>query len=117
QDNNGDSLEYVVNQTMMRINLPSPLVSGAAYTFKIKWNYNINDRFKVGGRSGYEYFEEEDNYLYTIAQFFPRMAVYSDVEGWQNKQFLGYGEFALPFGDYEVNITVPADHIVAATGE
>ena len=72
---------------------------------------------KVGGRSGYEYFEKEGNYLYTIAQFFPRMCVYSDVEGWQNKQYLGRGEFALPFGDYEVSITVPGDHIVGATGE
>jgi hypothetical protein len=71
----------------------------------------------IGGRSGYEYFEEEDNYLYTIAQFFPRMAVYNDVEGWQNKQFLGQGEFTLPFGDYKVDITVPSDHIVASTGE
>ena len=72
---------------------------------------------QVGGRSGYEYFETDQNYLYTIAQFFPRMCVYNDVTGWQNKQFLGRGEFTLPFGDYEVSITVPADHIVAATGE
>jgi hypothetical protein len=71
----------------------------------------------VGGRSGYEYFEKDKNYLYTVAQFFPRMCVYNDVTGWQNKQFLGRGEFTLPFGDYEVNITVPADHIVGATGE
>jgi hypothetical protein len=71
----------------------------------------------VGGRSGYEYFEKDQNYLYTVAHFFPRMCVYNDVEGWQNKQFLGRGEFALPFGDYEVSITVPSDHIVAATGE
>lgn len=72
---------------------------------------------KIGGRSGYEYFETDKNYLYTIAQFFPRMCVYDDVNGWQNKQFLGRGEFTLPFGDYEVEITVPADHVVAATGE
>jgi hypothetical protein len=72
---------------------------------------------QVGGRSGYEYFESDQNYLYTIAQFFPRMCVYNDVTGWQNKQFLGRGEFTLPFGDYEVSLTVPADHIVAATGE
>src|SRR5690606_14307450 len=76
-----------------------------------------NDRMKIGGRSGYEYFPEDDNYLYTIAQFFPRMCVYNEVEGWQHKQFLGRGEFALPFGDYIVNLTVPADHVVAATGE
>ena len=70
----------------------------------------------VGGRSGYEYFEDEDNYIYTIAQFFPRMCVYDDVSGWQNKQFLGRGEFTLPFGNYDVSLTVPGDHIVSATG-
>ena len=116
-DDHGGKLPYTVNGTMMRIDLPSPLKSGKSYSFKIKYWYNINDRMKIGGRSGYEYFEEEGNSIYTIAQFFPRMAVYNEVEGWQNKQFLGRGEFALPFGDYKVNITVPADHVVSATGE
>ena len=101
---------------MLRIDLSTPLKDGASMSFRIKWWYNINDRMKIGGRSGYEYFEEEDNYLYTIAQWFPRMCVYNDVEGWQNKQFLGRGEFALAFGDYEVEITVPSDHIVGSTG-
>ena len=110
-------LQYIVNETMMRIELPKPLRKGQTFSFKIKYYYNINDRMKIGGRSGYEYFEEDDNSIYTIAQFFPRMAVYNEVEGWQNKQFLGRGEFSLPFGDYKVSITVPADHIVAATGE
>ena len=114
---NGKNLPYVVNETMMRIELPKGLKQGQTFSFKIKYSYNINDRMKIGGRSGYEYFEDEDNSIYTIAQFFPRMAVYNEVEGWQNKQFLGRGEFALPFGDYKVSITVPADHIVAATGE
>ena len=114
---NGKNLPYVVNETMMRIELPKGLKQGQTFSFKIKYSYNINDRMKIGGRSGYEYFENEDNSIYTIAQFFPRMAVYNEVEGWQNKQFLGRGEFALPFGDYKVSITVPADHIVAATGE
>ncbi len=114
---NGKKLSYTVNETMMRIELPKPLKTGQSFSFKIKYFYNINDRMKIGGRSGYEYFEEEDNSIYTIAQFFPRMAVYNEVEGWQNKQFLGRGEFALPFGDYKVSITVPSDHIVAATGE
>lgn len=109
-------LNYTIVYTMMRINLPEPLESGESYSFSIKWWYNINDRMQIGGRSGYEYFEEEDNYLYTIAQFFPRMAVYNDVDGWQNKQFLGSGEFTLPFGDYKVALTVPADHVVGATG-
>ncbi len=113
----GQKMSYAINKTMMRINLEKPLAPNSSISFKIKWWYNINDRMAVGGRSGYEHFEKDDNYLYTIAQFFPRMCVYSDVEGWQNKQFLGRGEFALPFGDYEVSITVPSDHIVGATGE
>lgn len=114
---NGEKMKYAINHTMMRIDPAKPLGPKQSISFKIKWWYNINDRMKVGGRSGYEYFEKEGNYLYTIAQFFPRMCVYSDVEGWQNKQYLGRGEFALPFGDYEVSITVPGDHIVGATGE
>jgi hypothetical protein len=117
QTTSGSNLRYTVNNTMMRIDLPTPLRQGQKFSFKIKWWFNVNDRMDIGGRSGYEYFEDEDNYLYTIAQFFPRMAVYNDVEGWQNKQFLGQGEFTLPFGDYTVNITVPADHVVASTGK
>ena len=113
----GQKMSYAINKTMLRINLSKPLAPHTSISFTVKWWYNINDRMAVGGRSGYEYFEKDKNYLYTVAQFFPRMCVYSDVEGWQNKQFLGKGEFALPFGDYEVSITVPADHIVGATGE
>lgn len=115
-DANGNELRYMINKTMMRIDLPKPLASGSSTTFKISWAYNVNNRLVGGGRSGLEYFPENDNYLYTIAQFFPRMAVYDDVEGWQNKQFLGRGEFALTFGDYEVDITVPADFVVGASG-
>ena len=117
KDARGGNLPYTINKTMMRVDMPSVLPSGGKFTFKIKWWYNINDRMKIGGRSGYEYFEADDNYLYTIAQFYPRMCVYDMVNGWQNKQFLGRGEFALTFGDYQVSITVPADHIVASTGE
>lgn len=113
----GKAMKHTVNKTMMRIDLSTPLAANGKITFKIKWWYNINDRMKIGGRSGYEYFEKDGNYLYTIAQFFPRMCVYNDVEGWQNKQFLGAGEFTLTFGDYDVKITVPSDHIVGATGE
>jgi hypothetical protein len=113
----GQPMKYFINKTMMRIDLAKPLLPGQSISFQIKWWYNINDRMQVGGRSGYEYFEADQNYLYTIAQFFPRMCVYNDVTGWQNKQFLGRGEFTLPFGDYEVSITVPADHIIGATGE
>ena len=117
KDTYNNDLFYIINETMMRIELPKSLRKGQSFSFKIKYSYNINDRMKIGGRSGYEYFENEGNAIYTIAQFFPRMAVYNEVEGWQNKQFLGRGEFTLPFGDYKVNITVPSDHIVAATGE
>ncbi len=113
----GRDMKFAINKTMLRIDLDKPLSAGSSVSFRIKWWYNINDRMKIGGRSGYEYFEENDNYLYTIAQWFPRMCVYNDVEGWQNKQFLGRGEFTLPFGDYEVAITVPSDHIVGSTGE
>ena len=117
KDSNGKPLRHIVNQTMMRVDLPSPLKSGQQYIFSIKWWYNINDHVLNRDRSGYEYFPEDDNRLYVIAQFFPRMAVYNDVEGWQNYQFWGNGEFALNFGNYDVSITVPEDHIMEATGE
>ncbi len=101
---------------MMRIDLPKPLKHGEKFTFSVKWWYNINNYMVEGGRSGYEYFPKDNNRLYVLAQFYPRMAVYNDVEGWQNMQFWGSGEFALPFGNFDVNITVPADHILEATG-
>tara|TARA_Y100000816_G_scaffold107133_1_gene74680 strand:- start:276 stop:2183 length:1908 start_codon:yes stop_codon:yes gene_type:complete len=116
KDLNNKNLNYSIVSTMMRIDLEKPMSTGDSYTFKIKWSYEINDRMKLGGRGGYEYFPKDGNFSYTIAQWFPRMAVYDDKEGWQNKQFLGRGEFALAFGDYELNITVPADFVVAATG-
>ena len=115
-DKSGKPLSYTINESMMRINLPSPLKHGSKMVFTIKWWYNINNYMIEGGRSGYEHFPEDGNNLYVLAQFFPRMAVYNDVEGWQNMQFWGAGEFALPFGNYEVNVTVPADHIMNATG-
>lgn len=117
QDAAGKPLSYTINQTMMRINLPTPLKHGEKFVFSIKWWYNINNYRVIGGRSGYEHFEKDNNNLYVIAQFYPRMAVYNDVEGWQNMQFWGAGEFALPFGNFDVNITVPADHILDGTGE
>ncbi|MFK8046647.1 MAG: M1 family metallopeptidase [Crocinitomicaceae bacterium] len=116
KDGSGNDLHYVINKTMMRVDLPKTLMPKGKTTLEIDWSYKINNRAEIGGRSGLEYFKEEDNYLYTIAQFFPRMCVYNDVEGWQNKQFLGNGEFTLAFGDYVVDITVPSDHIVSATG-
>jgi hypothetical protein len=112
----GHPMNKMINGTMMRVDLREPLNRGETVTFSIEWSFNIVDRNLLGGRSGMEYFPEEDNYIYTIAQFFPRMCVYDDVVGWQNKQFLGRSEFTLPFGDYRVRITVPADHMVAATG-
>jgi len=116
-NNNNDDLHYVISGTMMRIDLPTPLKSGASTKFKIEWNYPLHEQKVLGGRSGYEYFKEDDNYLYEVAGWFPRAAAYYDVMGWQNKQFLGNGEFTLEFGNYDVKITVPSDHIVAATGE
>jgi len=116
KDSQGKAMQYTVNQTMMRIELPQVLKFGEKISFSIKWWYNINNYTIDGGRSGYEHFEKDGNNLYVIAQFYPRMAVYNDVEGWQNMQFWGSGEFALPFGNFEVNITVPADHILEATG-
>ncbi|WP_395044637.1 M1 family metallopeptidase [Flavobacterium sp.] len=112
----GKPIQYSINQTMMRIELATPLKHNEKITFSIKWWYNINNYRLDGGRSGYEQFED-GNRLYVIAQFYPRMAVYNDVEGWQNMQFWGSGEFALAFGDFQVNITVPADHILEATGD
>jgi hypothetical protein len=117
KDAKGKPLAYTINQTMMRIDLPVAMKPGETYSFSIKWWYNINNYKIEGGRSGYELFEKEGNKLYIIAQFYPRMAVYNDVEGWQNMQFWGSGEFTLPFGNFDVNITVPADHILEATGE
>jgi hypothetical protein len=116
KDVNGKDLPNTINRTMMRVELPEAMKTGDKFSFKIKWWYNINDHVKEGGRSGYEYFEENDNKIYVMAQFYPRMAVYNDVEGWQNSQFWGRDEFALPFGDFDVNITVPADHILDGTG-
>ena len=116
KDITGKDIPYTINQTMMRVDIPQPLAAGQSVSFKIKWWYNINNHVTDRARSGYEHFDKDGNNLYVIAQFFPRMAVYSDVEGWQNHQFWGSGEFALPFGNYEVNITVPADHILDGTG-
>ena len=112
----GSKLSHTINQTMMRINLPQPLASGATFKFNISWWYNINNHRTQGGRSGYEHFPEDGNNNYVIAQFYPRMCVYDNVEGWQNDQFWGRSEFALEFGDFNVNITVPADHMLGATG-
>lgn len=113
----GKSIPYTINKTMMRVDLPQVLRPGQQFVFKIEWNYNISDRMKYGGRGGYEHFAEDGNDIFTMTQWFPRMCVYSDFQGWQNHQFAGAGEFALVFGNYTVQMTVPADHMVGATGQ
>ena len=113
----GKPLVYTVNKTMMRIDLPATLKPGQQFIMKIEWNYYIADRMKYNGRGGYEYFPEDGNDLYTMSQWYPRLCVYSDFQGWQNHQFAGSGEFALTFGNFKVAMTVPADHVVLATGE
>ncbi|HEX8477471.1 MAG TPA: M1 family metallopeptidase [Telluria sp.] len=116
KDSSGRPLRYVINRTMMRIDLPAPLKAGGRVAFSIDWNYKINEQKVLGGRAGYEQFDDKND-LFEIAQWFPRMAAYYDTYGWQHKQFLGAGEFTLEFGDYDVQLTVPADHIVASTGD
>lgn len=114
-DANGNPLPYTINYTMMRVDLKTPMKPGEKFSFRIKWNYKIPERMKIGGRGGYELFDD-GNCVFTITQWFPRMCVYSDYQGWNNKQFTGRGEFALPFGNYRVKMTVPADHVIASTG-
>lgn len=117
KDLSGKDIPITIVKTMMRVDLPQPLMPGQKTEFTMDWTFNIHDRMSfIGGRPGYEYFEKDGNYLYTMAEWFPRMAVYSDFQGWQHKQFVGRGEFALTFGDYKVKITVPADHMVGSTG-
>lgn len=115
-DKAGNDLPYIINGTMLRVDLPQPLLPSQMAELNFKWHYPIPDQKVLGGRSGYEYFEEDENYLYQIAAWYPRAAAYYDAKGWQNKQFIGNGEFTLEFGNYHVEITVPADHVVAATG-
>ncbi len=116
-DINGKGLQYTINQTMMRVELPATLKPGEKFAFKLNWNFKIPDKLTRYGRGGFEHFADDDNNLYSIAQFYPRMAVYSDYQGWQTLQFTSGAEFALNFGNFKVSITVPADHIIAATGE
>lgn len=116
-DETGKALRYTVNKTMMRVDLVAPLKPGQKFIFSVDWNYNISDRMVQGGRGGYEYFPDTKDYLFTMTQWYPRLCVYSDFQGWQNHQFAGRGEFALTFGNFKVQMTVPADHVVGATGE
>jgi len=113
----GKPLRHTINKTMMRVELPTVLKPGQKFVFKIDWNYHISDRMKTGGRGGYEYFPEDGNYIFTMTQWYPRLCVYSDFQGWQNNQFTSRGEFALTFGNFKVSMNVPADHVIGATGE
>ncbi|MDP2189018.1 MAG: M1 family metallopeptidase [Sphingobacteriaceae bacterium] len=115
-DDKGRALPYTINQTMMRIDLPKALAPGKKISFRIAWSYRIPERNRIGGRGGYELFED-GNAVFTITQWFPRLCVYSDYQGWNNKQFTGRGEFSLPFGNYKVRMDVPEDHLIVATGE
>ncbi|MCH2202038.1 MAG: M1 family metallopeptidase [Fuerstiella sp.] len=114
---NGTKLPYRVVGTHMRVDLPEALKPDSVFRFIVSWKYNIPDATLIRTRGGFEFFEDDGNYIYEIAQWFPRLCAYSDSAGWQHKEFLGRGEFALEFGDYIVRITVPDDHIVGATGE
>ena len=114
KDKLGNALKSTTNQTMMRIDLPAPLKPGQSFTFSLDWNYYITEYY---GRSGYEFFAKDGNSNYFIAHWFPRLAAYDDVNGWQTKQFWGQGEFTLIFGNYKVAITAPNDHVVGSTGE
>lgn len=116
-DTSGKALKYTINKTMMRVELPVPLKAGQRFVFNLNWDYKISDRRSEPGRGGYEYFAEDGNHLFTMAQWYPRLCVYSDFQGWQNHQFTGRGEFALTFGNFKVQMTVPADHVVGSTGE
>jgi len=120
-DGNGNAMDFTIVDTLMRIDLDEVLEQGDSVTFTIDFNYLLLETGVIGGRSGWECFEETDatggDCIYQIAQWFPRAAVFSDYEGWHNKVFLGRGEFGLEFGDYDVSITVPQDFVVAATGE
>jgi hypothetical protein len=109
-------LKHTIVKTMMRVDLPEKLAPGQSFEFHVDWNYQINNSKIIRGRSGCEYFESDKNYIYEVAQWFPRLCAYTDATGWQHKQFLGSGEFTLEIGDYIVSITAPDDHIVASTG-
>ena len=117
KDEDGKALRVTVVDTLMRIDLNTPLKPGKDVEFSMDFAFNLVEEDAVGARAGYEHFEEDGNDIFLVAQWFPRLAAYTDYEAWTNKPFLGSGEFTLEFGDYDVEITVPADHIVSATGK
>ena len=115
-DQNGEPLPLTIIDTMGRLDLPAALAPGDAFSFGVSWRFNITEEAAIGGRSGYEIFEDNNTQIFFLAQWFPRLAAYTDYMGWQNKAFLGRGEFTLEFGDYDVSLTVPGNHVISATG-
>ena len=106
---------YVMQGTQMKVPLASPIPSGGSQDIEIDWSYVMPESFASrNGRGARE--KLADGWAYLAAQWFPRAAVYDDVVGWQNDQFFGQGEFYLNFGNYDVSITVPHNHIVQSTG-
>ncbi|PRO67402.1 M1 family metallopeptidase [Alteromonas gracilis] len=120
EDKAGNDLRHTVVGTLMRVDLAQPLKPGSKVTFDIDFAFNIVEEDAVSARAGYEHFPDDEreggNDIFLLAQWFPRLAAYTDYEAWTNKEFIGRGEFTLEFGNYEVDITVPADHIVSSTG-
>lgn len=121
KDAKGNELKATIVDTLMRIDLKEPLKSGESVKFSLNFDFNILEENAVSARSGFEHFPDDarkgGNDIFMLAQWFPRLAAYTDYEAWHNKSFLGRGEFTLEFGNYEVAMTVPADHIVSSTGE
>jgi hypothetical protein len=117
----GNELKHTVVGTKMRVDLPMPLKSGESTSFAVDYAFNIIESDVMGGRGGYEHFPDDEidggGYLYEMSQWYPRMGAYTDYEAWTAKEFLGSGEFTQEFGNFDVTLTVPADHVVAATGE
>jgi len=116
KDAAGRALPHTIVKTMMRVDLPAPLAPGGTFAFSLSWHFNLNHVKAGHDRTAYEIFGKDGNALYTVAQWFPRLTAYTDYTGWQHKQYLGTGEFTLEFGDYDVRLTVPDDHVVASTG-
>ena len=121
KNSSGKALPVTLVGTLMRIDLDTPLKPGQAMDFSLDFAFNIVEEDAVSARSGYEHFpkdaREGGNDIFLLAQWFPRLVAYTDYEAWTNKEFLGRGEFTLEFGNYDVRLTVPGDHIVSSTGE
>ena len=104
-------LKYHVNGTLMRVDLPRPLPPGGRQLLDIGWSFPFGPN---SNRMGLELIDS--SYVYEVAQWYPRLAVYDDVRGWNTEQYLGQGEFYLEYGSFDVSLTLPANMLVAATG-